>query len=181
MTDLVQRLQSERSALCLEAAREIERTAAMLREAKAEIIRLRDAKRSAMQIANERAKEVVDPRMRLAESYAVDVTQSGCHRRGTDCLCGKAVWPSTRYEVVFLEDLPKNATGKVDRRVLRERYAAAHPPVEQSVAGPMFGVRRWLEAVGDAGRRALPARIEPELDTGHVRGRMSVGNLLRIR
>jgi hypothetical protein len=31
--------------LCLEAAREIERTAAMLREAKAEIIRLRDAKR----------------------------------------------------------------------------------------------------------------------------------------
>ena len=49
MTDLVQRLQSERSPLCLEAAREIERTAAMLREAKAEIIRLRDAKRRAMQ------------------------------------------------------------------------------------------------------------------------------------
>ena len=39
MTDLVQRLHSERSPLCLEAAREIERTAAMLREAKAEIIR----------------------------------------------------------------------------------------------------------------------------------------------
>jgi hypothetical protein len=38
MTDLVQRLQSERSPLCLEAAREIRRTAAMLREAKAEII-----------------------------------------------------------------------------------------------------------------------------------------------
>ena len=28
-------------------------------------------------------------------------------------------------EVVFLEDLPKNATGKVNRRALRERYAAA--------------------------------------------------------
>ena len=58
MTDLVQRLQSEQSPLCLEAAREIERTAAMLREEKAEIIRLRDAKRCAMQIADERAKEV---------------------------------------------------------------------------------------------------------------------------
>src|SRR5215471_18742168 len=67
MTDLVQRLQSGQSPLCLEAAREIERTAAMLREAKAEIIRLRDAKRCAMQIADERAKEVVDLRMRLAK------------------------------------------------------------------------------------------------------------------
>ena len=56
MTDLVQRLKSERSPLCLEAAREIERTAAMLREAKAEIIRLRDAKRRAMQVADERAE-----------------------------------------------------------------------------------------------------------------------------
>jgi long-chain acyl-CoA synthetase len=28
-------------------------------------------------------------------------------------------------EIVFLEDLPKNATGKVDRRALREQYAAA--------------------------------------------------------
>ena len=56
MTDLVQRLQSERSPLCLEAAREILRTAAMLREAKAEIARLRDAKLHAMQIADERAQ-----------------------------------------------------------------------------------------------------------------------------
>jgi hypothetical protein len=52
----------------------IERTAAMLREAKAEIIRLRDAKRRAMQIADKRAKEVVDLRMRLAKSYSVDVS-----------------------------------------------------------------------------------------------------------
>ena len=74
MTDLVHRLQSERSPLCREAAREIERTAAMLREAKAEIIRLRDAKRHAMQVADERAKEVVDLRMRLARSYAVDIS-----------------------------------------------------------------------------------------------------------
>jgi hypothetical protein len=73
MTDLVQRLQSERSPLCLEAAREIERMAAMLREAKAEGIRLRDAKRRAMQIADERAKEVVELRMQLAKSYSVDV------------------------------------------------------------------------------------------------------------
>ena len=57
MIDLVQRLRSERSALCLEAAREIERTAAMLREAKAEIIRLRDAKRRAMQIADTSARK----------------------------------------------------------------------------------------------------------------------------
>jgi hypothetical protein len=85
MTDLVQRLHSERSPLCREAAREIERTAAMLREAKAEIIRLRDAKRSAMQIANERAKEVVDLRMRLAKSYAVDVSMiSRLSRKSTD-------------------------------------------------------------------------------------------------
>ena len=35
-------------------------------------------------------------------------------------------------EVVFLEDLPKNATGKVNRRSLRERYAAADRPVEQA-------------------------------------------------
>jgi long-chain acyl-CoA synthetase len=35
-------------------------------------------------------------------------------------------------EVVFLEDLPKNATGKVNRRALRERYAAADRPVEQA-------------------------------------------------
>ena len=55
MTDLVQRLQSEQSPLCLEAAREIERTAVMLREAKAEIIRLRDAERRAMQIADDHA------------------------------------------------------------------------------------------------------------------------------
>jgi acyl-CoA synthetase (AMP-forming)/AMP-acid ligase II len=34
-------------------------------------------------------------------------------------------------EVVFLEDLPKNTTGKVNRRALRERYAAADRPVEQ--------------------------------------------------
>jgi hypothetical protein len=85
MIDLVQRLRSERSALCLEAAREIERTAAMLREAKAEIIRLRDAKRSAMRIANERAQEVVDLRMRLAKSYAVDVSMiSRLSRKSTD-------------------------------------------------------------------------------------------------
>ena len=69
MTDLVQRLQSQRSPLCL------------LREAKAEIIRLRDAKRCAMQIADERAKEVVDPRMRLAKSYAVDVSMISRLRR----------------------------------------------------------------------------------------------------
>ena len=85
MTDLVQRLQSEQSPLCLEAAREIERTAAMLREAKAEITRLRDAKRRAMQIADERAKEVVDLRMRLAKSYAVDVSMiSRLRRKFTD-------------------------------------------------------------------------------------------------
>jgi hypothetical protein len=85
MTDLVQRLQSERSPLCLEAAREIERTAAMLREAKAEVIRLRDAKRRAMQIADERAKEVVDLRMQLAKSYAVDVAMiSRLPRKFTD-------------------------------------------------------------------------------------------------
>jgi hypothetical protein len=85
MTDLVQRLQSERSPLCLEAASEIRRTAAMLREAKAEIIRLRDAKRHAMQIADERAKEVVDLRMRLAKSYAVDVSMiSRLSRKSTD-------------------------------------------------------------------------------------------------
>jgi hypothetical protein len=46
----------------------------MLREAKAEIIRLRDGKRRAMQVADERAKEVVDLRMRLAKSYAVDIS-----------------------------------------------------------------------------------------------------------
>jgi hypothetical protein len=46
----------------------------MLREARAEIIRLRDAKRRAMQIADERAKEVVDLRMQLAKCYAVDVS-----------------------------------------------------------------------------------------------------------
>ena len=80
MTDLVQRLQSEQSPLCLEAAREIERTATMLR-----IIRLRDAKRCAMQIADERAKEVVDLRMRLAKSYAVDVSMiSRLRRKFTD-------------------------------------------------------------------------------------------------
>jgi acyl-CoA synthetase (AMP-forming)/AMP-acid ligase II len=28
-------------------------------------------------------------------------------------------------KVIFLADLPKNATGKVDRRALREQYAAA--------------------------------------------------------
>jgi len=85
MTDLVQRLQSERSPLCLEAAREILRTAAMLREAKAEIARLRDAKRHAMQIADERAKEVVDLRMQLAKSYAVDVSMiSRLRRKFTD-------------------------------------------------------------------------------------------------
>ena len=85
MTDLVQRLHSARSPLCLEAAREIERTAAMLREAKAEIVRLRDAKRRAMQIADERAKEVVDLRMRLAKSYSVDVSMiSRLHRKFTD-------------------------------------------------------------------------------------------------
>ena len=28
-------------------------------------------------------------------------------------------------EVIFLEDIPKNAAGKVNRRALRERYAAA--------------------------------------------------------
>jgi hypothetical protein len=85
MTDLVQRLHSERSPLCREAAREIERTAAMLREAKAEITRLRDAKRSAMRIANERAQEVVDLRMRLAKSYAVDVSMiSRLSRKSTD-------------------------------------------------------------------------------------------------
>jgi hypothetical protein len=82
---LVQRLQSERSPLCLEAAREITRTAAMLREAKAEIIRPRDAKRHVMQIADERAKEVVDLRMRLAKSYAVDVSMiSRLSRKSTD-------------------------------------------------------------------------------------------------
>ena len=53
----------------------------MLREAKAEIIRLRDAKRCAMQIADERAKEVVDLRMRLAKSYAVDVSMISRLRR----------------------------------------------------------------------------------------------------
>jgi long-chain acyl-CoA synthetase len=35
-------------------------------------------------------------------------------------------------EVTFLEDLPKNAAGKVDRRALRERYAAADRKVEQA-------------------------------------------------
>jgi long-chain acyl-CoA synthetase len=35
-------------------------------------------------------------------------------------------------EVVFLEDLPKNATGKVNRRALRERYAEASRPVQQA-------------------------------------------------
>ena len=35
-------------------------------------------------------------------------------------------------EVVFLEDLPKSAAGKVNRRALRERYAAADRPVEQA-------------------------------------------------
>ena len=53
----------------------------MLREAKAEIIRLRDAKRRAMQIADERAKEVVDLRMLLAKSYAVDVSMISRLRR----------------------------------------------------------------------------------------------------
>ena len=85
MTDLVQRLHSERSPLCREAAREIERTAAMLREAKAEIARLRDAKRRAMQVADERAKEVIDLRMQLAKSYAVDVSMiSRLSRKSTD-------------------------------------------------------------------------------------------------
>jgi len=57
----------------------------MLREAKAEITRLRDAKRRAMQIADERAKEVVDLRMRLAKSYSVDVSMiSRLQRRFTD-------------------------------------------------------------------------------------------------
>ena len=85
MTDLVQRLKSERSPLCIEAAREIERTAAMLREAKAETNRLRDAKRRAMQIADERAKEVIDLRMQLAKSYAVDVSMiSRLRRKFTD-------------------------------------------------------------------------------------------------
>ena len=85
MVDLVQRLKSERSPLCLEAAREIERTAAMLREAKAEIIRLRDAKRRAMQVADERAKEVVDLRMQLAKSFAVDISMiSRLSRKSTD-------------------------------------------------------------------------------------------------
>ncbi|RXH39533.1 hypothetical protein [Bradyrhizobium zhanjiangense] len=80
MTDLVQRLQSERSPLCIEAAREIERTAAMLREAKAEIVRLRDAKRRAMQ-----PKEVIDLRMQLAKSFAVDVSMiSRLSRKSTD-------------------------------------------------------------------------------------------------
>jgi acyl-coenzyme A synthetase/AMP-(fatty) acid ligase len=27
-------------------------------------------------------------------------------------------------EIIFLEDLPKNAVGKVNRRALRERYVA---------------------------------------------------------
>ena len=57
-------MHSERSPLCLEAAREIERTAAMLREAKAEIIRLRDAKRRA-------AGETLAS---IAKSYAVDIS-----------------------------------------------------------------------------------------------------------
>jgi long-chain acyl-CoA synthetase len=35
-------------------------------------------------------------------------------------------------EVMFLEDLPKNAAGNVNRRALRERYAAADRPVEQA-------------------------------------------------
>ena len=35
-------------------------------------------------------------------------------------------------EVVFLEDLPKSAAGKVNRRALRERYAAGDRPVEQA-------------------------------------------------
>jgi len=49
------------------------------------IIRLRDAKRRAMQIADERAKEVVDLRMRLAKSYAVDVSMiSRLRRKFTD-------------------------------------------------------------------------------------------------
>ncbi|WFU38495.1 hypothetical protein QA640_29265 [Bradyrhizobium sp. CB82] len=85
MTDLVQRLKSERSPLCLEAAREIERAAATLREAKAEIIRLRDAKRRAMQVAHERAKEVVDLRMQLAKSFGVDAAMiSRLSRKSTD-------------------------------------------------------------------------------------------------
>jgi acyl-CoA synthetase (AMP-forming)/AMP-acid ligase II len=35
-------------------------------------------------------------------------------------------------EVVFLEDLPKNATRKVNRRALRERYVAVDRQVEQA-------------------------------------------------
>jgi acyl-coenzyme A synthetase/AMP-(fatty) acid ligase len=35
-------------------------------------------------------------------------------------------------EIIFLEDLPKNPAGKVNRRALRERYAAADLPVEQA-------------------------------------------------
>jgi acyl-CoA synthetase (AMP-forming)/AMP-acid ligase II len=35
-------------------------------------------------------------------------------------------------EVVFLEELPKNATGKVNRRALPERYVAVDRAVEQA-------------------------------------------------
>jgi long-chain acyl-CoA synthetase len=38
-------------------------------------------------------------------------------------------------EVVFLEDLPMDASGKINRRALREQYVAAHPAVEQALLG----------------------------------------------
>jgi acyl-CoA synthetase (AMP-forming)/AMP-acid ligase II len=41
-------------------------------------------------------------------------------------------------EIVFVENLPKNTTGKVDRRALRERYAAADRPF--SAPPPSNGV-----------------------------------------
>jgi long-chain acyl-CoA synthetase len=48
-------------------------------------------------------------------------------------------------EVVFLEDLPTNATGKVNRRALREAVRCGASCTRASVAGPVFGARRWRE------------------------------------